>query len=150
MKRWCNWNGWCTQLEKLNVLLFCKLFSKFMSRCPFSGVELRGQVNPQKLWFVENSSEIPENSGTEVSTRLFTIELSDILLQKKKHFWSSASVRLAEWAWKVQLSPTGRCSMVWGWANTNEGLLVGFKSLHLSFAAPPNFHCVWLFASVNR
>jgi len=69
---------------------------------------------------------------------------------KKKHFWSSASVRLAEWAWKVQLSPTGRCSMVWGWANTNEGLLVGFKSLHLSFAAPPNFHCVWLFASVNR
>ena len=32
--------------------------------------------------------------------------------------------------------------MVWGWAKTNEGLLVGFKSLHLPFAAPPNFHCV--------
>ena len=57
-----------------------------MLRCPFSGVELRGQVNPQKLWFVENSSEIPENSGTEVSTRLFTIELSDILLKKKNIF----------------------------------------------------------------
>jgi len=31
-----------------------------------------------------------------------------------------------------------------------KGLLVGFKSSHLSFAAPTNFHCVWLFANVNR
>jgi len=65
-----------------------------MSRYPFSGVELRGQVHTQKYWFVENSGEIPENSGTEVSTPLFTIELSDFF--SKKHFWSSASVRLAE------------------------------------------------------
>ena len=53
-----------------------------MSRYPFSGVELRGQVHLQKFWFVENSSEIPENSGTEVSTPLFTIELSDLFLKK--------------------------------------------------------------------
>jgi len=36
-----------------------------MSRYPFSGVELRGQVNPQKFLFVENSGEIPEYSGTD-------------------------------------------------------------------------------------
>ena len=54
------------------------------------------------------------------------------------------------WAWKIQLSLSGKCSMVWNWAKTNEGLLVGFNSSHLSFAAPHNFHCVWLFASVNR
>jgi len=96
MERWCNWNDWYTQLEKLDILLFCKLFSRFMSRCPFSGVELRGQVHLQKFWFVENSGEIPEISGTEVSTRLFTIELSDFFSEKKQHFWSSASVRIAE------------------------------------------------------
>ena len=67
-----------------------------MSLYPFSGVELRGQVHPQKFWFVEISGEIPENSGTEVSTRLLTIALSDIFLRKKQHFWSSASVRIAE------------------------------------------------------
>ena len=53
-------------------------------------------MHPQKFLFVENSGEIPENSGTEVSTPLFTIELSDFFLQKKKNFWSSASVRLAK------------------------------------------------------
>ena len=57
-----------------------------MSRCPFSGVELRGQVHPQKFWFVEISGEIPENSGAEVSTRLFTIALSDIFLRKNNIF----------------------------------------------------------------
>ena len=95
MERWCNWNGWYTQLEKLDILLFCKLFSRFMSRCPFSGAELRVWMHPQKFWFVENSGEISENSGTEVSTRLFTIELSDFFI-REKHFWSSASVRMAE------------------------------------------------------
>jgi len=44
-----------------------------MSRCPF-----------------------PENSGTEVATRLFTIELSDFFLREKQHFCLSASMRLAE------------------------------------------------------
>ena len=53
-------------------------------------------MHPQKFWFVENSGEIPENSGTEVSTRLFTIELSDFFLRKKNFFLSSASVRIAE------------------------------------------------------
>ena len=57
-----------------------------MSRYPFSGVELRGKVHPQKFLFVEKSGEIPENSGTEVSTPLFAIELSDFFLQKKKIF----------------------------------------------------------------
>jgi len=37
---------------------------------------------PQKCWFDENSGEKTENSGTEVSTRLFTDELSDFFLQK--------------------------------------------------------------------
>jgi len=96
MERWCNWNGWYTQLEKLDILLFCKQFSRFMLRCPFSGVVLREQVHSHKSWFVENSGEIPENSGTEVSTRLFTIELSDFFLREKQHFWLSASVPLAE------------------------------------------------------
>jgi len=50
-----------------------------------------GHVDPQKFLFVENSGEIPETSGTKVSTPLFTTELSDFL-PKKKHFWSSASV----------------------------------------------------------
>jgi len=50
-----------------------------MSRCPFSGVEPRREMYSQKFWFVENSGEIPENSGTEIST----IELSDFFLQKK-------------------------------------------------------------------
>jgi len=54
-----------------------------MSRCPFSGVELRGQVHLQKFWFVENLSEIPENSGTEVSTRLFTISYLTFFSEKK-------------------------------------------------------------------
>jgi len=57
-----------------------------MSRCPFSGVELRGKVHPQKFWFVENLGDLPENSGTEVSTRLFTVELSDFSLQKNNIF----------------------------------------------------------------
>jgi len=95
MERWCNWNGWCTQLEKLDIFLFCKLFSRFMSRCPFSGVELRGQVNPQKFWFIGKSGEIPENPGTEVSTRLYNVEVSDFFIRKKQHFQSSASVRIA-------------------------------------------------------
>jgi len=67
---------------KIGYFAFCKLFSRFISRYPFSGVELRGQVNPQKFLFVENSGEIPEYSGTEVSTPLSTIELSDFFLQK--------------------------------------------------------------------
>ena len=55
-----------------------------MSRCPFSGVELRGKFTPFLFFlFVENLGEIPEISGTEVSTRLLTIELSDFFLQKK-------------------------------------------------------------------
>ena len=141
--RWCNWSGWCTQVEKLDILLFVML------RCPFSGVELRGKVHPQKFWFVENSGKIPENSGTEVSTRLFTIELSDFFLWKKTTLLVQCKCAHS-WAWKIQLSLSGKCSMVWSWAKTNEGLLVGFKSSHLSFAAPPNSHCVWLFASVNR
>jgi len=57
-----------------------------MSRYPFSGVERRGKVHPQKFWFVENSGEISENSGAEVSTRLFTIELSDLFLREKNIF----------------------------------------------------------------
>jgi len=57
-----------------------------MSRYPFSGVELRGQVHPQKFLFVEISVEISENSGTEVSTPLFTIELSDFFLHTKTFF----------------------------------------------------------------
>jgi len=57
----------------------CKLFSRFLSRCPFSGVELRGQEHPKKFWF-------DENSGTEVSTRLFTTELSDFFLRRKTTF----------------------------------------------------------------
>jgi len=55
-----------------------------MSRYPFSGVELRGQVHTLKFLFVENSGEIPENSGTGVSTPLLAIELSDFFLQKKR------------------------------------------------------------------
>jgi len=54
-----------------------------------------GQVHPQKFWFVKNSGEIPENSGTEVSIHLFAIDLSEFFPPKKK-FWSSASVRIAE------------------------------------------------------
>jgi len=42
-----------------------------------------GQVHAQKFRFAEISGEIPENSGTEVSTPLYTIELSDLFLQKK-------------------------------------------------------------------
>ena len=95
MERWCNWNGWYTQLENWIFCFFVNCFQG-LSRCPFNGVELRGQVHLQKFWFIENSGEIPENSGTEVSTRLFTIELSDFFLRKKQHFWSSASVRIAE------------------------------------------------------
>jgi len=57
-----------------------------MSRYPFSGVELRGQVHPQKFLFVEISVEISKNSGTEVSTPLFTIELSDFFLHTKTFF----------------------------------------------------------------
>jgi len=57
-----------------------------MSRCPVSGEELRGQAHPQKFWFVENLGKIPENSGTEVSTRLFTIELSDFFSEKNNIF----------------------------------------------------------------
>jgi len=45
-----------------------------------------GQVHPQNLLFVENACEIPENSGKEVSTHLFTIELSDFFPPKKKFF----------------------------------------------------------------
>ena len=149
MERWCNWNGWCSQLEKLDILLFCKLFSRFMSHCQFSGVGLREQVQPQKFWFVGNSGEIPENSGTEVSTHLFTIELSDFFSEKETTFLVQCKCAHS-WASKIQLSLSGKYSMVWSWAKTNEGLLVGFKSSHLSFAAPPNFHCVWLFASVIR
>jgi len=148
MERWCSRNGWYTQLEKLDILLFCKLFSRFIPRCPFSGVELRGKVHPQKFWFVKNSGEIPEKSGTEVSTRLFTVELSDFFLQKTIFLVQCKCAH--SWAWKIRLSLSGKCSMVWSWAKTNGGLLVGFKSSHLSFAAPPNFHCVWLFASVYR
>ena len=65
-----------------------------MARYPFSSVELRGHVHPQKHWFAENSGEIPENSSAEVSTPSFTIGLSDFF--SKKNVWSSASVRLAE------------------------------------------------------
>jgi len=57
-----------------------------MSRYPFSDVELKGQVDPQKFCFVEISVEICENSGTEVSTTLFTIELSDFFLKKTNIF----------------------------------------------------------------
>jgi len=66
-----------------------------MSRYPFSGVELKGQEHPKKFLFVEISVKISENSGTEVSTPLFTIELSDFFLQNKT-FLSSASARLTE------------------------------------------------------
>jgi len=149
MERWCNWNGWCTQLENLDILLFRKFFSRFMSRCPFSGEELRGQVHLKKFWFIENSGEIPENSRTKVSTRLFTIALSDIFLRKKTTYLVQCKCAHS-WAWKIQLSLSGKCAMVWSWAKIHEGLLFGSKSSHLSFAAPPNFHCVWLFASVNR
>ena len=67
-----------------------------MSRYPFSGVELKGQEHPKKFLFVEISVKISENSGTEVSTPLFTIELSDFFIRKKQQVWSSASVRIAE------------------------------------------------------
>jgi len=112
---------------KIGYFAFVKLFSKFMSRCPFSGAELSGKVHPQKIWFVENSGETPENSGTEVSTRLLTIELSDFFLRKKQHFWSSASVRIAEYE-KSSCHFQASVQMISSWAKTNEGLLVGFKS----------------------
>jgi len=67
-----------------------------MSRCPFSGVKLRGQEHPKKFLFVEFSVKISENSGTEVSTPLFNIELPEIFLHEKKYFLSSASMRLTE------------------------------------------------------
>ena len=63
-----------------------------MSRCPFGGVEQRGQMYSQKFWFVENSGEIPENSGTEVSTIEFTIELSDFFLKKNKNIFGPVLV----------------------------------------------------------
>ena len=72
------------------------------------------------------------------------------LFSPKKKFFFVQRKCAHSWAWKIQLSVSGKCSTVWSWAKINEGLLVGFKSSHLSFAAPPNFHCVWLFASVNR
>ena len=141
--RWCNWSGWCTQVEKLDILLFVML------RCPFSGVELRGKVHPQKFWFVENSGEIPENSVTEV--RHVCLLLSYLTFFSEKKTTRLVQCKCAHsWAWKIQLSLSGKCSMVWSWAKTNEGLLVGFKSSHLPFAVAPNFHCVRLFASANR
>jgi len=42
---------WLAQSAGKNGIFcfFCKLFSRFMSRYPFSGVELRGQVHLQKF-----------------------------------------------------------------------------------------------------
>ena len=57
-----------------------------MSRYPFSGIELRGQEHPKKFLFVEISVKISENSGTEVSTPLFTIELYDLFFKKNNIF----------------------------------------------------------------
>jgi len=35
--------------RKIGYFAFCKLFSRFMSRCPFSGVELRGKCTPKSF-----------------------------------------------------------------------------------------------------
>jgi len=71
---------------KIECFAFLQTFFKVHVALSIQWCRATGASDPQKLWFVENSSEIPENSGTEVSTRLFTIELSDILLQKKNIF----------------------------------------------------------------
>ena len=63
-----------------------------MSRCPFSGVELRGQAYPQNFRFIEISGEIPENPGTEVFTRLYALELSEFFLRKKSNIFGPVQV----------------------------------------------------------
>ena len=96
------WRGDATEMasasswKKWDILLFRKLFSRFTSRCPFSGVELRGQVYPQVLIcrkFGWNSWKC----GYRGFDTFVYYWVSDFFLRKKKqHFWSSASVRIAE------------------------------------------------------
>jgi len=114
-----------------------------MSGCPFSGVEL----HPKSV------------DLTKIRVKKLKIRVQRFrhvcLLMSYPTFFSKKTCLVQckcghSWAWKIQLLLSGKCSMVWSWAKTNEGLLVGFKSSHYSFAVAPNFHCVWLFASVNR
>jgi len=43
--------------KKWDILLFCKLFPRFPSRCPLSVVELRGQVHPQSFDLTKNREQ---------------------------------------------------------------------------------------------
>jgi len=68
---------------------------------------------------------------------------------KKRHIWSSASVRLAE---HEKSSCHLQAGVQWFEAEqrlTKDSSLDSINRV-LSFAAPRNFHCVWLFASANR
>ena len=58
---------------KIGYFAFLWTFFKVYVALSLSGEELRGKVHSQKFLFVE----ISKNSGTEVSTPLVTIEISD-------------------------------------------------------------------------
>ena len=73
---------------KIEYFAFLYTFFKVYVALSIQRCRAEGASTPQKFWFVENS-------GTEVSTRLFTVELSDIFL-RKKIFCSSTCVRIAE------------------------------------------------------
>ena len=77
---------------KNGYFVFCKLFSKFMSRCPFSGVELRGKAHLQK--FDLSKIRVKFLKIREQRFRHICLLLSYLtFFSKKKHFWSSARVR---------------------------------------------------------
>jgi len=98
MERWCNGNGWCTQLEKLDILIFVSFLQDYCRAICSVMSKLRVQAHLQKFGIVVNSGEIPDNSSTEVSTTLFptewsmilteynNISLTDFFLQKIKFF----------------------------------------------------------------
>jgi len=50
MERWCNWNGWCTQLEKLGILLFCKLFFMVSVALSIQWCRAEGASAPPKVF----------------------------------------------------------------------------------------------------
>jgi len=69
-----SWKNW--------IFCFFVNLEKGLCRATHSVVQSWGESAPEKFLFVEKSGEIPKNSGTDVSTPLLTIELSDFFHQK--------------------------------------------------------------------
>ena len=121
MERWCNWNNWYIQLKKFGYFAFLSTVFKVYVALSIQWCRAEGESAPPKVLicrkFGRNSWKVGYR-GFDTFVYYWVIWL----FSPKKTTFLVQCKCAHSWAWKIQLSLSSKCSMVWSWAKTNKGI----------------------------